>query len=152
MIATSTKDDGTTLTAEKVIDMVRQLSDMQPKPFRPRIIITDSATKRGRQFFKDSKHRSKRILKKLLKRFGAQYEMLPACWHHEPSNTIYLHPALERDMRAITEPAQIGPATMFGPPIALYGVPIYRGEAARETLFGPLIRRDPWPYRLIADA
>ena len=53
------------------------------------------------RMFPDSRHRSKRIKKKLLKRFGGEFKMRPAMF--KIGNTILSHPAHRPHLEAALE-------------------------------------------------
>ncbi len=46
--------------------------------------------KTDERHFPESRHRSKRIRKKLLKRFGSEFVMKPACYEH--AGKLHMHP------------------------------------------------------------
>jgi hypothetical protein len=48
--------------------------------------------------FPQSRHRSARIRKKLIKRFGSEFRMVPCMWR--AGNTIIAHPAFRGQLRA----------------------------------------------------
>lgn len=50
--------------------------------------------------WKDSKHRSDRILKKLKKRFEKQIEYKPAAFIHQKKQMIFIHPTLYRELKS----------------------------------------------------
>ena len=49
------------------------------------------------RLFPESKHRSKRIRKKLLKRFGGEFKMEPAAF--QVGNRIVMHPSLYEELK-----------------------------------------------------
>lgn len=49
------------------------------------------------RLFPESKHRSARIRKKLIKRFGGEFVMKPCIFRM--GNTFYAHPVYEREFR-----------------------------------------------------
>jgi hypothetical protein len=57
----------------------------------------EATTKR---LFPESRYRSKRILKKLIIRFGSEYRMQPCMWRHR--DTIFAHPSLRAQLEAAT--------------------------------------------------
>lgn len=68
-------------------------------PFGLRFIWTDAAMETTKErLFPESRHRSKRIHKKLVKRFGGEFRRVPAMWRH--GNTIYAHPSLRAKVEA----------------------------------------------------
>ncbi len=63
-----------------------------------RIHITQYALKESTErLFPDSRHRSKRILKKLIKRHGGQFKKVPTIWY--TPQAIYIHPFLYNDFK-----------------------------------------------------
>jgi hypothetical protein len=62
------------------------------------IIVSDHALKETTErLFPASRHRSKRIHKKLLKRFGGEFRKVPAIW--KTPNSIIMHPELYAQMK-----------------------------------------------------
>ena len=62
--------------------------------FGLKLIFTDAATEAtNERLFPPSKHRSKRIHKKLVKRFGGEFRKVPAMY--KMGNTVYCHPAMK---------------------------------------------------------
>lgn len=55
------------------------------------IVTADSVMESDERLFPDSKHRSSRIKKKLIKRFGGEFKKVPAIW--QTDDRIYMHPA-----------------------------------------------------------
>lgn len=85
-----------------------------------RIVFTPMALETTEErLFPASKNRSRRIRKKLIKRFGSEFRMKPTMW--QIGATIYAHPALRASIEAAI-PAQQPPRaelrseTMFYPP------------------------------------
>lgn len=75
--------------------------------FGVRIIQTEAALKDTTEpNFPPSRHRSKRIFKKLLKRHG--YKKVPAIWHL-PNGTISAHPVLYQQIRLELDRAGVKP-------------------------------------------
>lgn len=65
-----------------------------------RVIFTETALeKSAERLFPESKHRSKRILKKLLRRFGGEFRMVPAIFMI--NGEIYAHPAHRANFKAL---------------------------------------------------
>lgn len=83
------------LTVEKFKESMRLIAKMTPvTPPPPRIVFTVSALKDSEErLFPASKYRSKRIRKKLIKRFGGEYRKQPCMWR--VGDTIYAHPYYE---------------------------------------------------------
>lgn len=52
------------------------------------------------RLFPESKHRSKRVHKKLLKRFGGEFRKVPCMWRK--GDTVYAHPTYEAQLRTAT--------------------------------------------------
>lgn len=81
-----------TLTMQTLMDAVDAMGAFVPKP-QPRIIFTAYALKEGdERLFPESKNRSARIRKKLIKRHGGVFRKVPCMW--EVNGVIYAHPAL----------------------------------------------------------
>ncbi|WP_027578520.1 hypothetical protein [Bradyrhizobium sp. Ai1a-2] len=79
------------LTIQKIMDAMRSV---RPAPAAPRVLFTTSALKETTErLFPASRHRSRRIHKKLVKRFGGEFRKEPAMW--QVGGTIYAHPALK---------------------------------------------------------
>lgn len=71
-----------------------------------RIIFSSYALEAtAERLFPASKHRSKRIRKKLIKRFGSEYRMVPVIW--QAGNVIYAHPALREKLRRAVDQANV---------------------------------------------
>lgn len=87
-------------TAAEMISSFRALMrDIPPAP--PEIRITLSAVAETTvRLFPESKHRSARIRKKLIKRHGGEFRREPTAYRI--GNTIYMHPTLEAALRAAT--------------------------------------------------
>lgn len=81
-----------TLTVEKLMATMREVQAKSLPP-QPHIIFTTSALKETTdRIFPASKHRSKRVRKKLIKRHGGEYRKTPAVWR--VGDKVYAHPAL----------------------------------------------------------
>jgi len=62
------------------------------------IIVSNMALKETTErLFPASRHRSRRIHKKLLKRFGSEFRMVPAIW--KTPHSIIMHPDLYAQMK-----------------------------------------------------
>ncbi len=73
-----------------------------------RIHITQYALKESTErLFPDSRHRSKRILKKLIKRHGGQFKKVPTIWY--TPQAIYIHPFLYNDFKEQIRQAKENP-------------------------------------------
>lgn len=65
-----------------------------------RVFVTLDATEdTDERMFPESRHRSKRLLKKLLKRFGHEYRQRPAVF--ETDEAIMVHPALANEYQRL---------------------------------------------------
>lgn len=83
---------GEGLTLEMVMAAIRKLEAMPPVPKPLRIMYTPYALENSTErLFPASKNRSKRIHKKLVKRFGGEFRQQPAMWRF--NGVIYAHPA-----------------------------------------------------------
>jgi hypothetical protein len=62
------------------------------------IIVSDHALKETTErLFPASRHRSKRLHKKLLKRFGGEFRKVPVIW--KTPHSLIMHPALYAQMK-----------------------------------------------------
>jgi hypothetical protein len=62
------------------------------------IIVSEMALKEtAERLFPASRHRSKRVHKKLLKRFGGEFRKAPTIW--KMPNSIIVHPVLYLQMK-----------------------------------------------------
>lgn len=82
------------------------MTDFRPPIFAPRIfggmrILSDpnALEKTTERLFPVSRHRSKRIHKKLIKRHGGEFRMQPAMWRIG-QDTIICHPAIYAQAKA----------------------------------------------------
>lgn len=67
-----------------------------------KIIFTTNALKdTDERLFPESKHRSKRIHKKLVKRFGSEFRKQPCMWR--VGDMIYAHPAYRAELQRLIE-------------------------------------------------
>ncbi len=72
-----------------------------------RMIVTTSAlVETDERLFPASRHRSKRIRKKLLKRFGGEFRKKPGAFR--VGDQLIVHPAIAAALRARTTPYQEG--------------------------------------------
>jgi len=101
------KDDSV-LTMEKLDAMIAKVKAIGLAPPAPRIIVSDRALEQTEdRLFPPSRHRSRRVHKKLVKRHGGEYRMKPACLRL--SNEVWtVHPVLEAELRATTRRARTG--------------------------------------------
>lgn len=84
-----------------------------PIIFNP-FILKDSEER----LFPVSKHRSKRIHKKLVKRFGGEFKKVPAIWMID--GRLYAHPSFKKELEATKCVSMTGPSlpSAFPAPIA----------------------------------
>lgn len=76
-----------------------------PSAFGTRIIFSVRALEATKErLFPESKHRSKRIHKKLIKRFGSEFRMQP-CMFQTPAG-IVAHPSFKAKIEAAISGAQ----------------------------------------------
>lgn len=88
------------LTADMLLMQMRELRLAQ-EAAPPRIIFTAAALEfTSERLFPESKHRSARIRKKLIKRFGGEFRMKPTIWQF--GNIIYAHPSFESRFRSVS--------------------------------------------------
>ena len=117
------------LTIDKFRAAMRDLPGLMPP--RPQMLLvysTIALKETTERLFPRSKHRSRRILKKLLKRHGGEFRRQPAMWRI--GNTIYAHPSFRSQLEALTRrPTQddfdtgIGNRPYFGAPNGLWLTP-----------------------------
>jgi len=90
-----------TLTVETLRAQMHELQMVRAtEPLR--VIFTATALElTSERLFAYSKHRSARIRKKLIKRFGGEYRYAPALW--QIGNVIYAHPIFEARFRAVAK-------------------------------------------------
>lgn len=63
------------------------------------IIVSEHALEETKErLFPESRHRSRRIRKKLLRRFGGEFRMKPAIWQTQEG--LVMHPTHYRALRA----------------------------------------------------
>ncbi|WP_036048719.1 hypothetical protein [Bradyrhizobium sp. Tv2a-2] len=86
------------LTFEKIRQAMR---DLNPPPRPPTIAFSIHATKDGDRTFPVSRHRSKRIHKKLIKRFGGEFKRDPAIY--QVGDEIIAHPFFRSQLEAKTK-------------------------------------------------
>lgn len=115
-------------TLRKLMHITRGI----PPP--PRIIVTPLAVDRTKitgENFKNSRHRSKRVQKKLLKRYGEQFIYAPVCIEHKPSGVTYMHPAifdeLQRQAKMQAQSMERDLEQMFVH--SLIGIPVTRSRS-----------------------
>lgn len=95
------------MTSEKLLESVREmkclLADAPPPSVAPLgsmlIVYSEYALKStAERLFPASKNRSKRIHKKLVKRFGGEFRMVPAMWRIH--DKIIAHPSFRSQLEA----------------------------------------------------
>ena len=88
-----------TLTVESILKMARDSYYLASKPsFHTKIVFTSAAlAETDERLFPESKHRSKRIRKKLIKRYGGEFRKKPCMWR--VGDTIYAHPSFKAQLR-----------------------------------------------------
>jgi hypothetical protein len=64
------------------------------------------------RLFPESRHRSARIRKKLIKRHGGEFRRVPAMFRY--GETIVAHPSLKAAIERATRPASAAPAPAAG--------------------------------------
>lgn len=66
-----------------------------------RIIYSTHALRETKdRLFPQSRHRSRRIHKKLVRRFGGEFRKVPAIW--QTADTIIAHPSFQREIENAT--------------------------------------------------
>jgi len=91
------------LTEDRLLAAIREmkakLAAIPPSPPRTQIVFSIHAVdKTTERLFPASKNRSKRIHKKLVKRFGGEFRRRPAMWRI--GDTIYAHPSFRSQLEA----------------------------------------------------
>lgn len=101
-------NDGSVLTMGKLNVMMDMVKTIGRAPPAPRIIVSDRALEQTEdRLFPESRHRSRRVHKKLVKRHGGEYRMKPAIFRL--SNEVWaVHPVLAAELRATTRRAPAG--------------------------------------------
>ena len=88
------------LTADSLMAQMRALP-LERFAARLDIIFTATALEAtAERLFPASRHRSARIRKKLIKRFGGEFRMKPTIW--KLGNVIYAHPLFESRFRSVS--------------------------------------------------
>lgn len=112
-------------------DVMKQLDELAP----PKIYYTVNAVELGPRLFPVSKHRSKRIHKKLVKRFGGEYEWTKPCIF-KAGKSIFANPIFRQ---AIEHRSEIEVQRSEGRPVVLRAVSAVhegkRPEAERTSDF-----------------
>jgi hypothetical protein len=113
-----------TLTVDSLLEIIRQVKHLMPPDMvLGRIICSDAALKETRErLFPASRHRSKRIHKKLVKRFGGEFRKVPAIFRLSNGDLV-AHPALYREIqRAVPKWESAGvPFQSYWPGYGIYG-------------------------------
>lgn len=97
-------DTNATFTAEPrggglTIDKLRAAAKLVDRVApTPRMIVSDHALQIVGRNFPPSRHRSRRIHKKLVKRYGSEHRFKPSSW--QMSDTIIVHPAIMAELQA----------------------------------------------------
>lgn len=88
-----------TLTVDKLLQTMRDCQLLASRPvINPTIRFVPSAlAETDERLFPASKHRSKRIRKKLIKLYGGEFRKKPTMW--QVGNTIYAHPSFKAQLR-----------------------------------------------------
>lgn len=88
-----------TLTAASLKNAIRKVREIEvANPLASLTIIEahSAIAETTERLFPESRHRSARILKKLIKRYGSEFRKEPAVFRI--GNTIYAHPARYREL------------------------------------------------------
>ena len=87
--------------------------------FGMKLFVSENALKETDvRTFPESRHRSKRIHKKLCQRFNGEFKKVPAIWQ-TPQGFI-VHPALEQQLRAEMNVVKSDPNNITASPFAAY--------------------------------
>jgi hypothetical protein len=117
-VANSGDPGGTVLTIDKLRAAMRKLAEVQPPPedMLTKIVVTSGAVRNGERLFPASRHRSARVRKKLVKRFGGEFEKIPQSY--KVGSILITHPALAGPVIAAAQPrkAEFG-ASLFSIPV-----------------------------------
>ena len=94
----STAAEDSVLTIEKINRSMRQLMSVPKEMLRPTNIIQSvhALEETEERLFPVSRHRSRRIRKKLIKRFGGEYRKKPCIW--KTPDGYVCHPATYRKL------------------------------------------------------
>lgn len=91
---TNIRPEESGLTIGKILDAAKLV---KVAPAMPRIIITPDVLKdTDERLFPQSRNRSRRIHKKLVKRFGGEFRKVPCIV--EIGDTMYVHPSIEAEL------------------------------------------------------
>ena len=84
------------LSIEKMIEAMKRIEEI-PIYNSLRVIFDYNALENSNiRLFPFSKHRSKRLRKKLIKRYGGEYRKQPCMWR--VGDTIYAHPTFKTQL------------------------------------------------------
>lgn len=144
----------TTVTIETMLAAADLIKNLKPRR-RPtdaiiNIVFTPHALKEtNERLFPPSRHRSARIRKKLIKRFGGEFRKQPCMWHFQ--GTLYCHPALRARLEATIK----GPRTAEAERISRYAGLDLSGEILPPDTSGGINRSEmswwcnPWGGPLV---
>jgi hypothetical protein len=108
-----------TLTADMLIASMRKMrqqmeQELPPAAFPLRVFFTTTAVKDSdERLFPTSRHRSRRILKKLLRRHGGEFRKVPCIVRI--NGDIYAHPSFKAQFDRL--PVSSEPRSLYGSPI-----------------------------------
>jgi hypothetical protein len=90
--------DDDVLTVDKLKAAMSELSGLRPPPRTEIVLSVHALETTTERLFPESKNRSKRIHKKLVKRFGGEFHKRLAMWRL--GDTIYAHPSFRSQLEA----------------------------------------------------
>jgi hypothetical protein len=94
-----------TLTMESFNEAIRLVKNLGPVIPEVRIVFDHYALKdTDVRLFPASRHRSRRIHKKLVKRHGGEFRKQPCMW--QLGDTIIAHPSYRAQLEAVIRPAE----------------------------------------------
>ncbi len=92
------------LTMESLLQSYKLIQTLPKPSISGRIICSDYALKEtDKRLFPVSRHRSKRIHKKLVRRFGGEFRKVPTIFKL-PNGDLVAHPALYQEIQQRTQP------------------------------------------------
>jgi hypothetical protein len=96
----NTVAEASAISAAAITAMIRDLPKlMSPRPAQTRIVYSPCALEStSERLFPESKNRSNRIRKKLIKRFGGEFRQVPCMW--QLGDIIYAHPSFQPQLEA----------------------------------------------------
>jgi hypothetical protein len=126
-----------TLTVDMIRETLRLLREAPAAGYGPmRVIFSPYALETTQErLFPESKHRSRRIHKKLVKRFGGEFRQVPAMWR--VGDELIAHPSFKARLEAaipLTDPPDRRPS------------PFLIGLDAMRLRYGPGYYPD-YPHR-----